>query len=92
MGMQIDESGYQRVLGQFDVLPGAEFGVGLSARQDCNDTPLVDDDGVSGEHAARRFDRYHPACFDDGVDRPDGWVHGYSIQKKALPKQGFFQS
>src|SRR3990172_1581387 len=124
MSVQVDEPGDQRMPGQRDVLRGAEFGARFSRRQYCSDAPMVDNDCVIEKHTACRLNWDYPACFQDGVDGLEGWIHpsslsdltrlsssailygrfcirslsgliptnSYSIQKKALPEQGFFRS
>jgi hypothetical protein len=39
---------------------------------------------------AAQFDRDHPARTDNAVNSLSVRIHAFSIQKKALPEQGFY--
>jgi hypothetical protein len=91
MSVQVDETRDQCMVGQRDVVSRAVIDAGLRHRQNGDDAAARDDDGVVREHAASRCDRKHPACLDYGVNGLRLRIHACSIQKKALPEQGFYQ-
>ena len=75
--------------GQLEPLARLVFGAGLDSWQDGGDAVAGNDYGMVGENIARGLDRDDPARLNDGVGRLGERIHVSSIQKKALPKQGF---
>src|SRR6476661_2566711 len=79
------------MVGEIDSIIGAISSDGLGDGQDCDDTFVRYDQGVTSEHSARRFNWNDPSGANDSALRIRGGIHGISIQKKALPKQGFYE-
>jgi hypothetical protein len=69
VGVRIDQTRQQGVLGEIDSGVGLEARLGLFSRQQRDDASIGNGDGVIFEQHAARLDRYDPAGTEQGIDR-----------------------
>ena len=84
VGVEIDQAGDQQMLAQDPMFRRLEAVAGFAGREQGDDTPLVDGDGVVFEQVVG-VDRSDPAGFDQQVDVGRGACHGVALKMEPGP-------